>query len=228
MNQATYRPWWRWLAPLSVAAAWLMALAAYPFAPARIPIHWNVSGEIDGYAGRVVGIFMFPVLITAIAALLRAAPRLDPKRQSYASFSEVYGLMQVGVIVFLVIMQAIMLAVALGQPVNMGAVIVVLVGGLFVFLGNLLGKTRPNWMVGIRTPWTLSSPDVWTRTHRVGGRLMVGIGLAYMAAGLVLPLPAVAAVIVAGAVGLVAVSMGYSYWAWRQLGLVTPSEDQHG
>jgi uncharacterized membrane protein len=41
-------------------------------------------------------------------------------------------------------------------------------------IGNVLGKLRSNFFVGIRTPWTLSSEHVWDQTHRWAGRLFVG------------------------------------------------------
>ena len=86
-----------------------------------------------------------------------------------------------------------------------------LIGVLFVGLGNVMGKIRPNWFVGFRTPWGLNSPDVWTRTHRFGGRLMLGLGLVLIVAGLLFPAPITTTIVAVGACALAALTFGYSY-----------------
>ena len=88
---------------------------------------------------------------------------------------------------------------------------------MILVIGNQLGKSRSMYLVGIRTPWTLASEEVWVRTHRLGGKLMVLAGLAMIGAAL-LPLPSgllwtvlIAAVILAAVVPIV-----YSYLLWRR------------
>ena len=71
--------------------------------------------------------------------------------------------------------------------VSMGRVVSALVGLLFLFLGNLMGKVKPNFFMGIRNPWTLSDPDVWNRTHRLGGGLFFLAGLAAVVSAPLLP-----------------------------------------
>ena len=87
---------------------------------------------------------------------------------------------------------------------------------LLIVMGNVLPRARPNWMFGIRTPWTLSNDRVWERTHRVGGYLMLGAGVVILAAAVVAPGP-VSVFLFLGAVTVsVAGSILYSYLAWRQ------------
>ena len=95
-------------------------------------------------------------------------------------------------------------------------VITLLVGGLFVVVGNYLGKVRRNFFVGIRTPWTLASDEVWARTHRVGGWLFVlaGIAIVASAGGSRQLLP----VVLLASVGTAAlISVAYSYVVYRKL-----------
>ena len=78
----------------------------------------------------------------------------------------------------------------------------------------MMGKIRPNWFVGIRTPWTLASKESWVRTHRVGGWVFIFAGLAFIVS---LPLPTVPAMIISFgllAVGLVWIVI-YSYIVWQ-------------
>ena len=98
---------------------------------------------------------------------------------------------------------------------DIGTVLPLISGALFVVLGNLLGKVRPNWFFGIRTPWALSSAESWSRTHRLGGWLFLALGLLTMASALAVPRWSIAvmmALLLAATVGLAA----YSYVVWRR------------
>jgi uncharacterized membrane protein len=75
---------------------------------------------------------------------------------------------------------------------------------------------QPNYFVGVRTPWTLADPEVWRRTHRVGGRVFAAVGVAIAVASLLLPLPPLAALVIVGAIGSAVFLFGYSYWLWRR------------
>ena len=110
---------------------------------------------------------------------------------------------------------------SLGWRIRIEQWVSVGVGALFVVIGNVMSRVRPNWFVGIRTPWTLSSEGVWRKTHRLGGYLFVGCGLLTAAAGVVRARWSVP-VLVAGAVTTAVTSVVYSYLAWRREQAPTP------
>jgi uncharacterized membrane protein len=85
---------------------------------------------------------------------------------------------------------------------------------LFVLFGSVLGQVQPNWFVGIRTPWTLSSAESWSRTHRLGGWLFIALGVLFALTGL-LKIGSFAFVVIGAAVAVVAVLVVYSYVIWR-------------
>jgi uncharacterized membrane protein len=205
-----------------VGCAWVASLVVWPFAPAYVPTHWNAAGAVNGTMPRFPGLFIAPAIMTVLAVLLVVIPRIDPRSANYASFGNTYRLIRIGVLLFLLVVHLLALAAALGLTLNMSAVITPLVGLLFVGLGNVMGKLRPNWFVGIRTPWTLSSADVWTRTHRFGGRVMIVLGIVLILSSLLVPPTALATVLLVGTIGMAALTVGYSYVVWRQLG--TPTE----
>jgi uncharacterized membrane protein len=203
---------------LLVVLAWIGSLMVLPWAPDQVPTHWGISGQVNGFMSPIPGLFILPAMMALLALLLPLLPRIDPRRQNYALFGSTYVAIQSGILVFLLALHLVMLAAALGIPLDMNRIILPMIGVLFVGLGNVMGKIRPNWFVGFRTPWALSSPDVWTRTHRFGGRLMVGLGLAMLISGLLLP-PTVSAMVVGvGAGGMVVLTFTYSYLVWRRLG----------
>lgn len=200
-----------------LTVAWAASFAALPFAPERYPIHFGTNGEVDSYASRWFGLFLMPAIITLVTVLYNLQPRIDPRRANYAAFPGTFRLMRLAIVIVLTGIHLATIAVALGWDIRIDRVVPLMVGVLFTILGNVLGKTRPNWFIGIRTPWTLSSDDVWTRTHRFVGRLMVVAGLLMVGTSLLLPSATLYVVVVTAA--LIAVgSFAYSYWVWRQLG----------
>ena len=179
-----------------------------------IPIHWGIRGQPDGFGGRFEGLLLIPLIAIGLYVLLLALPRFDPARANYASFSGPYRLMRLVLTALLGIVHALMVASALGASVDVGRWAPFTVGVTFAILGNVLGKVRPNYFVGIRTPWTLASARSWERTHRVGGRVFVAAGIAMAVAGLAAIPPLTVAVFIADGIAILGLVV-YSYLAWR-------------
>jgi uncharacterized membrane protein len=163
----------RWLGLVIAALAIAFSIWAYPQLPDKVPTHWNFRGEPDGYSSRLFGAVLMPLVILAMTGIGQVLPRIDPRSANYAKFIKVYWLMINGILVLMGVMHAAMLGNALGAPVNIGRIAPVGVGLLFILLGNYFGQVEPNWFLGIRTPWTLSSDTVWRKTHRTGAWLFV-------------------------------------------------------
>lgn len=208
-NWRTEWPHWALLAGLFLAAA-----VAWPRAPERLPVHWNLAGEVDRYGGRVEGLLGLPLVALGLYALLRFLPQLDPGRANYALFSGAYGVIRFATLAVLAAVYGLVLASVAGWSVDVGVLVPILIGVLFIVLGGLMGKLRPTWFVGIRTPWTLSSKLAWTRTHRVGGWLFIAEGLLLIAAGLARSPLFVGLVMAAILAGVLALNI-YSYLVWR-------------
>ena len=171
----------RWWGLVIAAAAIGFSIWAYPRLPATVPTHWNLRGEPDGFSSRLLAVSLLPLVMVALAGMLQILPKIDPKGENYAKFASVYWLLVNGILLFLGLLHVSMLANGLGFPVSIPRVVPIGVGLLFVLIGSYLGQIEPNWFVGIRTPWTLSSDAVWRRTHRTGGRLFVLGGVLMMA-----------------------------------------------
>ena len=189
------------------------AIWAYPQLPPRVATHWNIHGEADGYSGRFVGAFVMPLAILAIAGLTQVLSKIDPKRANYPKFLDTYWLLINAILIFMGVVYLAVLGNAIGAPVPIQRVMPVALGFLFIIIGNYLGRVQPNWFLGIRTPWTLSSDTVWRKTHRLGAWVFVIAGLLFMVSAVVpgtrgaVPL----AVII---IGLVLVPVVYSLYLW--------------
>ncbi|RLT41276.1 MAG: DUF1648 domain-containing protein [Chloroflexi bacterium] len=149
LSTAARREWPFWILLVAMFAA---SAVAWDRVTLPIPTHWNIQGEVDGYGGRFEGLLLVPLLATGMYALLLGLPFLDPARANYASFAGPYRVMRAALAVMLAGLHALLVATALGYEVDTGRWILVGVGLLFVVLGNVMGKVRPNYFVGIRTP----------------------------------------------------------------------------
>jgi uncharacterized membrane protein len=186
----------------------------FPMVPEQIPSHWGPNGQADGYGNRWVGLFMLPTIATAIYILLLLAPKIDPGRANYERFGDTYKLIRLALLLFFSLFEAAVLAAALGYQFNMNTFVFPTMGVLFLILGNCMGKIRPNWFCGIRTPWTLSSKLSWTKTHRLGGRLFMLVGIVTIFTVFLSP-PWNVGVLVGSTLLMTAWVFVYSYLVWR-------------
>jgi uncharacterized membrane protein len=205
------KPTWKSELPplVLVLGMFVLSLVAWPHAPAQMPVHWNAHGVVDRYGTRFEGLFGLPLVALGICALFALLPLIDPFRANYPRFRGTWLFIRFVVVAFLAMLHAaavLSLDVATAGWIGTGL--------LFILLGGVLGKLRPNWFAGIRTPWTLASRRAWTQTHRIGGWLLIGIGAAVLAAGAITP-AATFGVLIVGTIALVTWSMAYSFLVWR-------------
>jgi uncharacterized membrane protein len=199
---------------LLIAAMFAGALIVWPSAPDRIPVHWNAGGDVDRYGGRFEGLLGIPLLALGIYLLMRYVPRIDPGRANYARFGGAYTAIRVGILLFMASIYGVILAWVLRWPIDVSRAVPLGVGALFVLLGSVLGKVRPNWFVGVRTPWTISSKQSWVRTHRLAGWLFMALGVLFAVTG-AFKLGRFGFVVIAAVIGVVVILFTYSYVVWR-------------
>jgi uncharacterized membrane protein len=205
----------RWLGTAVAAAMWAFALAVYARLPQRVPTHWNLYGQVDGWTEKPWGPLVQPFIATVMLGVLWVLPRIDPRRANVERFAQDRRLLINLLILFFAIVEVATLGATLGWPVEVDRVVPASIGLLFVGLGNYLPRIRSNWFMGIRTPWTLSSERVWRDTHRVGGRAFVAAGLLMALSALLPPTARVWTTGTAVAVAL-ALPLVYSYVAYRR------------
>ncbi|MFA9516874.1 SdpI family protein [Halopenitus sp. H-Gu1] len=159
------------IAAVVVVISGVMSVLAAPELPARMATHWNAAGQPDGTMSKPVALALFPVLSAVLLVVFAAIPRIDPLRENIASFRPVYDWFVVVFTVFMTVIHGGVIAFNLGYEFDFTLLVLTAVAGLFYYVGVLLTHAERNWFIGIRTPWTLSSNEVWDRTHRLGGRL---------------------------------------------------------
>jgi uncharacterized membrane protein len=160
------------------AAALALSLILYPSLPDRIPMHWNIHGEIDGYGAKPWAAFLGPGLMALMLLAFRFLPWLSPRRFEVADTGSrpTYLYMMVVIVLLIGYVHAVSVAAAMGWAGDVGRAMVAGIFLFFALLGNVLGKVPRNFYIGIRTPWTLASERVWYATHRLAARILVLAG----------------------------------------------------
>jgi uncharacterized membrane protein len=207
----------KWIAPVCIAFMLIVTALLYNQLPAQVPIHWNINGQANQYADKAVGALLMPAVAIGIWLLMSVLPRFDPRREAYTKFAGVYQTMINLFLIFFAALDVIMLGSAAGWDIPVAKVVVIGIGLLFAFLGNQMGRIQPNWFVGIRTPWTLSDPEVWKQTHRLGGRTFFAAGILSALIGLLVPVPASFILFIVIVMAGTFAPVIYSYVLWQRL-----------
>jgi uncharacterized membrane protein len=185
--------------------------------PDKVPIHWNASGQADDWAtreGLLPYLFLMPGIMVGVILLGLVLPWLSPIRFKIEPFQPTYEFIMGLLVALFAYIHLATLLIYTGVLTDVNRW---LVGGSLLaiaLLGNVLGKVRRNFYVGIRTPWTLASDIVWTRTHRLGAWLFTLGGVV----GFVLVMAGVNAFIALSIFGVAAiVPVFYSLWLYKHL-----------
>ena len=205
-----------------VLAAFLPGIVLWSSLPDPMVVHWDVAGEAGGTASKTMGAFGIPLVLVGLFGLFLVLPRIDPLGANIERFRGHYNGFILVTIGSLGALHAAMLAYNLGTEIAMDAIAIGIVGVILSYAGVLLTRAKPNWFVGIRTPWTLSSETVWERTHAIGGPLFVVSGVVLLVvAGVVAAVGGgtQAAYVILGVVLVAAlVPVAYSFYCYERLG----------
>ena len=178
----------------AIALMWLFSLLpfllvalAWPHLPEQVPTHWGLNGRVDAYSSPAT-LWLLCAIAPLLSLGMQFLPRLDPKRENYEKFQSRYDLFGPMVPLLLLVCVAVTLSESLWPGrIDVGRAILLMVGVLFLIVGNLMGKVKTNWFLGFRTPWALSDPDVWNRTQRMGGWTFFLSGLSAVLLALLAP-----------------------------------------
>jgi uncharacterized membrane protein len=165
----------------------------YDELPELVPVHWDAHFNADGFSPKqdvVTTFFLLPGAMALLCLLTLALPWLSPRRFEVTTFRSTYGYVMMLVTALMGYLHVAFLWGAMQPAQNKTIFMRLLLGGIclfFALMGNVMGKVRRNFWMGVRTPWTLASDTVWNQTHRLAAWMMVAAGLLGVALVMVLP-----------------------------------------
>ncbi len=220
------KPKLAWLETGLLIAPFLALAVSWNDLPARVPVHWNLHGEIDGWAAKAPGLLLLPLSTLGVVALLRLLPHLDPKLRNafpeQGRMPEVLSILRFALVACFTVIFFAVFAAALDRSLAVARIVLGSILLLLAMMGNYLANLRPNYFIGIRTPWTLESPETWRATHRLSGRLMFFSSLLLLALQLFLSLMAWGVVVLASIFILTAWAIWYSWHHFRTHAATAP------
>ena len=188
MNTKKYGPW---LVALMIIAPFIYGALIFPQLPSKIPTHFNIEGKADAWGGPS-SIFLGPGIMGAVSifvyVLLSNLKKFDPKKYDEAN-DTLYKDFAVLTVAFLSALSAIIIYSSThADDINVGKLILPLIGLSFVGLGWYMPKFKQNYFVGFKLPWTLENVDNWNETHKVAGKIWIYGGLFQVVVTFLLPM----------------------------------------
>lgn len=189
----------------------------YGSLPQEVPMHYNASGEVDRM-GNKAELWILPLLLNGMTYFLfKYLPKLDPKNQ-IQKMGNNYHNMRLGLTVVMTLLACgiIYMSSNLNATVSVGWVYG-LIGIMFILLGNYMPAMKPNYFVGIRTPWTLENETVWRKTHKLGAWLFIASGILVILSAVILSDFISLFVVLGTTIAILLTSFIYSYRTFKNI-----------
>ena len=139
--------------------------------PEQMASHWNINGEVDGYMSKLWALFLMPILMVVFTVMFFFVPKIDPEKKNIEKFYEEFDSFILVFNLFMLYLYILTILWNIGYSINMTASLMPAFAVLFYSCGSLIGKSKRNYTIGIKLPWTLADDTVWDKTHKVGEKL---------------------------------------------------------
>lgn len=161
-----------------VLIAFIASFYFYPQMPEKMASHWNIQGQVNGYMPKFWRLLLMPLIVmSGIALLLIAIPKIDPLKTNIEKFKKHYDRFIILLFILLLSIHFQIMLWNIGIKISPNATFPIGLGILFYYAGILCENSKKNWFIGIKTPWTMSNENVWNKTHKIGGKLFKIAGI---------------------------------------------------
>lgn len=147
--------------------------------PDHMTTHWGMDGTADGWMGKEIAVFMLPVLMLALHWLCIWLTSRDHGNQNQNP--KILGLMFWIVPVISLFANGVIYTASFGSELPSMSIVPLLLGAMFLFIGNYMPKCRQNMTIGVKVKWALENEENWNATHRFAGKVWFAGGLAVIA-----------------------------------------------
>ncbi|UTX17428.1 SdpI family protein [Bacillus velezensis] len=156
-------------------------VCTYSSLPDNLATHWGLNGSANDYQTKANAMTMLIGIMIILYILMVLTPKIDPKN-NYKTFTRPYMAIFNTMFAVLFVINLMTILTGLGYDLSISYLGNFIVGVIFMVFGNFIQIVKPNFFLGIRTPWTLSSERVWKDTHRVSSKIFVLAGILMMLA----------------------------------------------
>lgn len=160
----------------------LAGLILWDYLPEQIATHWGVDGKANGWSSRLFAVIGLPAFVLIAHWICLLCTSADKKNTNQNK--KIYGILFWICPVISVFGSTVIYSAAFGKNFGSNIVTLILIGVMFIVLGNYLPKCKQNNTIGIKLPWTLKDEENWNMTHRLAGKLWVIGGLLMIATAL--------------------------------------------
>lgn len=163
---------------ISILLFALVNLLFYKKMPETLPTHWGFNNKIDGYSSKFTTLITTPLLLIFLNIFSCFMLDNDPKNKDKNNFVITIGKATIPLVMLITFVISVFYV--LGKKINVMVIISIFVGFLLILIGNYLPKTKRNYTVGIKLPWTLNSDENWNKTHRLAGYFFILGGIFFL------------------------------------------------
>lgn len=163
---------------ISILLFALVNLLFYKKMPETLPTHWGFNNKIDGYSSKFTTLITTPLLLIFLNIFSCFMLDNDPKNKDKNNFVITIGKATIPLVMLITFVISVFYG--LGKEINVMVIISIFVGFLLILIGNYLPKTKRNYTVGIKLPWTLNSDENWNKTHRLAGYFFILGGIFFL------------------------------------------------
>ena len=153
----------------------LIGIICWNRLPEVMATHFGFNNEANGFSSKAFAVFGLPLILLAVLWVGAFVTAHDPKRQNISP--KMFSLMLWIAPVISLVAAATIYPVNLGYELDIAFFSELLLGLMFIIIGNYLPKARQNYTIGIKIPWTLANEENWNRTHRLAGYLWMICGI---------------------------------------------------
>ncbi|MDF2887177.1 MAG: hypothetical protein K0R23_1562 [Lacrimispora sp.] len=159
----------------------ILSVILYKRLPEQVAVHWNSAGEINGYLPKAMAAFGMPVVFLLLNIFSNISLLYDPRRENQPKALRAIGIWMVPLISLILVPATLIMSLGVKFPITTFSF--TLTGIVLIVTGNYLPKSRRNYVMGVRLPWTFHDSDNWNKTNRLAGRIMVGGGFVILVSG---------------------------------------------
>lgn len=204
-----------WIIFVITAAVSFYVIGTAP-AGIEVPVHWGADGNVDRYGSVMEAMLVPPGAMALVLGIISALKWFEPRQENLKRSNTARGWIALSVVLLMMVLHAGTVALVYGYEAPMLRLVFFGIGLTLTVMGNFLSKIRSNFFLGIRTPWTLSSDEVWRKTHRLAGKLFMLAGLLLLASAWIVSENSLTYAVVGLVLPAALIPAIYSWWLWKK------------